>query len=261
MLLYIDKRESGGIGQSTAEAVPVSRNMIIDFHSHILPGMDDGARNVSVSGKMLHLSRRAHTAVQALTPHYYPWREEAGRFLERRDQSYLKLCGELSEEWPQLLLLGAEVAFFPGMSELELSPFCLDGERLLLVELPFRSWDSQVTDVLAQLTLDRGYHVILAHVERFVSYRGNKEKILSLGDLPITMQMNCESFLPLFKRRAAFRLAEELKPVLLGTDAHGVTERVYNMKEGRAALSEHFGKAFLKKTDRCGETLLRNILK
>ena len=228
---------------------------MIDFHSHMLPGMDDGAKNSRESVEMLRSAARQGVRVQALTPHYYPWRESTESFLERRDASLRKLNTKIDDTLPELLI-EAEAAFFPAMTEQELSPLCLDGESLLLVELPFESWGNQVSDVLATLTLDRGYRVILAHVERYMGYGDNTERLLSLQNLPVTMQMNCGAFLPLFRLGKAFSLAKRLGEVVLGTDAHNMEDRAPNMEKGRAALSRRLGENFLRRIDRRGEALL-----
>lgn len=228
---------------------------MIDFHSHILPGMDDGAKNSRQSLRMLRAAGEQKVHIQALTPHYYPWRESAEHFLERREAGVSRLTEKLNASMPRLLI-GAEVAFFPGMAEERLSELCLDGERLLLVELPFESWGNQVTDVLAELTLDRGYHVILAHVERFIGYGNNRERLLSLRNLPVTMQMNCECFIPLLRSRNAVSLAKELGEFVLGTDAHNLDDRAPNMEAGRAAVQRKLGDEWLRRIDRCGESLL-----
>lgn len=228
---------------------------MIDFHSHILPEMDDGASSSRESLKMLRSAVQQGVHIQALTPHYYPWRESREHFLERRDASVRKLNTAASGPLPQMLI-GAEVAYFPAMTEENLSPLCLDGERVLLVELPFESWGNQVSDVLATLALDQGYRIILAHVERYIRYDSNTERLLSFQNLPVVMQMNCEAFLPLLRSGKAFSLAKRLGEIVLGTDSHNMEHRAPNMEMGRAALKRRLGDGFLQRIDRCGETFL-----
>ena len=57
---------------------------IIDFHSHILPGLDDGSPDLTTSLEMLRAAARQGVGIQVLTPHYYPWKEEPDAFLPNK---------------------------------------------------------------------------------------------------------------------------------------------------------------------------------
>ena len=229
---------------------------IIDFHSHILPGMDDGSPDVPTSLEMLRTAARQNVGVQVLTPHYYPWREEIDRFVSRRAESAKALFPACGEELPRLLV-GAEVAFFPRMSEMDLAPLCIGGTRALLVELPFESWDGRVEDQLATLSLDRGYTVILAHVERYLRYRGNPETLDKLSALPLFMQVNAEAFSQLAMRRRALELFRSGRARLLGSDAHNLADRSPNLAAGRRFLEKKLGPEALEYIDETGSELLR----
>ena len=58
---------------------------VIDFHSHILPGIDDGARNLETSLAMLDMAKAAGTDVMLATPHFYASRDRIDTFLQRRE--------------------------------------------------------------------------------------------------------------------------------------------------------------------------------
>ncbi len=229
---------------------------IIDFHSHILPGMDDGSPDVPTSLEMLRAASRQGVGVQVLTPHYYPWREEIGSFLSRRTESAETLLPACDDTLPRLLV-GAEVAFFPHMSELDLTSLCIGSTRALLVELPFESWDGRVEEQLATLTLDRGYKVILAHVERYLRYRGNPETLEKLAALPLRVQVNAEAFARLGSRRAPLELFRRGRAQLLGSDAHNLTDRSPDLASGRRFLEKKLGADVLRYIDENGSELLQ----
>lgn len=229
---------------------------IIDFHSHILPGMDDGSPDVPTSLEMLRTAARQGVGIQVLTPHYYPWREEIGRFVARRAQSAETLLPACGESLPRLLI-GAEVAFFPRMSEMDLSALCIGNTRALLVELPFESWDARVEEQLAALTLDRGYTVILAHVERYLRYRGNPEMLEKLAALPLRVQVNAEAFARFGARRAPLELFRRGRAQLLGSDAHNMTDRSPDLAFGRRFLKKKLGADVLRYIDETGSELLQ----
>ena len=228
----------------------------IDFHSHILPGMDDGSPDTATSLEMLRMAASQGVGVQVLTPHYYPWKEEIDRFLTRRAESAARLTEALEPGLPRLLI-GAEVAFFPRMSELDLRPLCIGGSRALLVELPFESWDSRVEEQLAALTLDRGYTVLLAHVERYLGYKNNPELLSRFARLPLRMQVNAEAFTRFGTRRKALDLLRKELVSLLGSDAHNLTSRRPNLEFGRRYVEKHLGAEALRYIDETGSALLQ----
>lgn len=57
--------------------------MLIDFHSHIPPGIDDGSPNAKISDKMLLMEKEHGIGKIALTPHFYLYEQSVGRFLEK----------------------------------------------------------------------------------------------------------------------------------------------------------------------------------
>ena len=81
---------------------------MIDFHSHILPGIDDGSKNVETSLKMLSISKSGGVDTVVLTPHCHPMSQEhIDKFLERRENSFRALSSEtdenqLLEEWKKI---------------------------------------------------------------------------------------------------------------------------------------------------------------
>lgn len=228
---------------------------IIDFHSHMLPGIDDGSPNVETSLKMLHMAREQGVGLQLLTPHYYPWKEEIDRFLARREESAQALRAVLTPDLPAIRV-GAEVAFFPRMSRRDMSALCVEGTKVLLVELPFESWDARVTDELASLCLDRGYDVVLAHVERFLSYRGNAELLEDFTALPLKMQINTETFLKWSSRRRGLEMIRSGMAQLLGSDAHNLTNRQPNLAAGRRVIEKKLGAEALRTLDETAAELL-----
>ena len=228
---------------------------VTDFHSHILPGIDDGSPDVKTSLEMLHRAREQGVTLQVLTPHYYPWKEPIEAFLSRREESQRLLEDALTPDCPEVRA-GAEVAFFNHMHRYDLRALCTDGSRVLLIELPFESWDSWVADEIAALSLDRGYQVILAHVERYLGYKKNPQTLETLSDLPIFLQVNAEAFLHFADRRRVLALARSGKPLLLGSDAHNLSDRAPNLGAGRRLMEKHLGSQYLLGMDAAANALL-----
>jgi len=177
--------------------------MIIDFHTHILPGIDDGSKNIKMSFNMLQASG---ADVCVATHHFYGDRQKLSSFVNRRECASKVLISANAKR--PLIAIGAEVALFPGISRAEgMDQLCIKGTDLLLLELPYATWDSEVIREVERMT--RRYEVVLAHLERFMSIRGNSAWIKELQQLPVHVQLNAESICSIFKRFQVKRLVED----------------------------------------------------
>ena len=61
--------------------------MVTDFHSHILPGIDDGSQSVEESVELLQMEAAQGIRHVVATPHFYPQHDDLDRFLEKRDHA------------------------------------------------------------------------------------------------------------------------------------------------------------------------------
>ena len=116
--------------------------MPIDFHTHILPGIDDGSRNVEMSLRMLAAQREQQVDEIVATPHFYAQKDSVEEFLLRRQCSYEKLKTKMAEtNLDQKLHLAAEVYYFQGIGSAGMIPkLCVEGTQTLLLEMPFAQW-------------------------------------------------------------------------------------------------------------------------
>ena len=91
---------------------------MIDFHTHILPGIDDGSRDIRMTEQMLEKEAAMGVTHVYATPHFYAHRANVNRFLERRQRSYAQVQ-ELLERRSDLpkVTVGAEVYYFEGMGK------------------------------------------------------------------------------------------------------------------------------------------------
>lgn len=229
---------------------------IIDFHSHILPDMDDGSDSVGKSLHMCSICAVKGVDMVVATPHFYAWRDRVEPFLERRAYAYQSLCAELRDQKPELRL-GAETAYFHGISDAEkITQLTIEGTDVLLLELPFEAWDDTVFQEVEALIEDRGLTVMLAHLERYLSIPGNKKQMKRIMELPVHVQLNAGSLLDWRRRRKTIKLFRKSTSHFLGSDMHGTTRRPPNLMEGREILQNEFGKEFLDQMDAAGEKLL-----
>ena len=201
---------------------------MIDFHTHILPGMDDGSKSVSESLQMLRMEREQGIDLVVLTPHFYSSENSPDVFLRRRQRSWQALSGALEEGMPKLLP-GAEVQYFESIGNLDsIQDLCILGTRLLLLEMPFRRWDERTIQTVLSLNGTNGIQIVLAHVERYLSYPGNPAALDLLRRNGILSQMNVSSFDGWLRRRKASAMVREGKVHLFGSDCHNLSGRKPN---------------------------------
>ena len=231
---------------------------IIDMHCHILPGVDDGARDVETSLAMLEASRAQGVQYMVATPHFYATRDRVDTFLDRRREAWETLKFRMGADYPGIVL-GAEVAFFRGISRAErLEALKIEGTDCLLLEMPFRPWSEDDVDEVSEILEKRGYTIILAHVERYLAMRGNADYIGNLLELPVLAQINAESLLDWRQRGKLIKMVRNGQVHLLGSDCHGIHHRPPNLGEGREILRKKTGTEYLDRIDRRSEKLLFN---
>ena len=141
-----------------------------DFHSHVLPEMDDGSRSVEESLEMLAMSWQQGVRHMAATPHFYAEENSPEEFLKRRAVSAEKLqrAVEGRENLP-ILHLGAEVRYYEGFSQTQsLEKLKIQGTDLLLLEMPFAPWTERMFREIRNAQQRLGCTVVLAHIERYL---------------------------------------------------------------------------------------------
>lgn len=230
--------------------------LITDFHTHILPGIDDGAKNVEVSLKMLKASSAQGVQCMVATSHFYAMHNRIEAFLEKRQQAWETLEARMTPGLPRILL-GAEVAFFRGISRAEgLEALKIQGTDCMLLEMPFRQWSEDDLDEVADLIEDRGFTIVLAHIERYMVMRENRDYVEQLMDMPLKVQINAEGLLDWHQRGKLVKLVRDRRVHLLGSDCHGARHRPPNLMEGREVLRKKLGQGCLDEIDRFSERLL-----
>lgn len=229
-----------------------------DLHTHILPGMDDGAGEVQQSLVMLKLQAEQGVKTVALTPHYYPRRESVATFLARREAAWHQLQERIAADAGDALLpalcLGAEVAYAPGMWEWpELPQLCYEGTKVLLVELPFSPWDDEMFQELHRVLGRRGITPMIAHIDRYLACQKSKN-LYRLLDTGLPYQVSASALLKPFSYRA--------KQLWLGggvpiSDCHDDSCRPPNLGQLYRFLERKYGKetadAFVDQTDTWNE--------
>ena len=243
---------------------------MVDFHTHILPGIDDGSQDVDMTKDMLLEEQKQGVDLIAATPHFYAHRMSMEGFLERRTEAMAQtrqICRSLEEELGRALpeiLAGAEVYYFPGVGKAKDIPkLCIGDSRCLLLELPFDQWDKDVLKDVRDLIFRQKLCVILAHIERYIGFQKDRSIWDEIMELPVHAQINAGSFLrkngilrPDKKKRFCMNFLGEHPGTLLGSDCHNMTDRPPNVEAARKFIAEYFGDKALAYMDEVAEKIL-----
>lgn len=219
---------------------------VTDLHTHILCGMDDGAKTPEESLQMLRQEQSQGVTRVVLTPHFYRDRERTETFLARRETAMERLLDFLetlpAEERQSLpeLRLGAEVAWRPNMVHWEnAGELCIGGTKNMLLELPFVPWHRSLCDEIYSFMGQTGISPVLAHMERYlpIQDKGQIREVLSLG-LPV--QMGTEAFLRFATRGGGLRGLKRWAHVL-ASDCHNTESRPPNLGDAMAVVRKRLG--------------------
>ena len=216
---------------------------MVDFHSHILPGIDDGSASVQESIMMLQMEKEQGIEHVIATPHFYPRYDKPEAFLSRRDAAEEQLRKEM-EKNPDLprISVGAEVYFFHGISESEYLPqLAVHGHNCILIEMPFSRWIESMYRELTQIHERWGIVPIIAHIDRYVRPWHAQHTLRKLESLPVMVQANAGSFLDRGRKGLAMRMLKQGHIQLLGSDCHNAKERAPNLGEAIACIQKQIG--------------------
>ena len=226
----------------------VNSDLRIDFHTHILPQVDDGSQSIEESLQMIKALRASGVGCIVLTPHFYAQRDNPEQFLERRDNAFAKLKAAVLKD-PDIsdihLIPGAEIEYFAGITCMSDYPGLKLGKTpCLLVEMPHGTWTSRMIDDLLQLNNQSNCRVVIAHVERYL-FEQKKDIIHILLENGIIMQSNTSFFLDRRSVRLAVKMLKKGFIHLLGSDCHGMTVRPPNIGEACEVITKRLGEDVL----------------
>ena len=222
--------------------------MTTDFHSHILPGMDDGSRSVEESLAMLRMEAKHGIRRIVATPHFYARQNSPAEFLDRRAESTRLLREALAQEPPlPQIHLGAEVYFFPGISDCEqLRELTIDTNGYILIEMPLSPWTDRMYRELQDIHYKQGLMPIVAHVDRYIRPFKTYDIPNRLAELPVLVQANASFFRDRFTRSMAMRMLSAGQIHLLGSDCHNLTSRAPNLDEAIRLIQKKLGQEALQ---------------
>ncbi|MBQ2815838.1 MAG: capsular polysaccharide biosynthesis protein [Clostridia bacterium] len=229
----------------------------IDWHSHILPGIDDGSRNVEESISLLNEQMAQGVKIVVATPHFCANDESVESFLERRGKAFELLRAELPETSLEIRL-GAEVKYYESISRLTgLKELRVEGSKILLLEMPMIKWTEYMLRELVELSVRSDIKIVLAHIERYLSFQKQDvwERLLEGG---ILMQANASFFTSFTSKHRALSLLQKGNIYLVGSDCHNMTSRSPKIGKASEIIQKKLGDEYINQMNEYGYYILEH---
>ncbi len=211
---------------------------MIDIHTHVLPGVDDGADSVETALEMIRSEVEQGVDQIVFTPHYYDRKFSPERFLENRQKVFEKISEKIEGV---TVKLAAEVHFEEEKvaANSALCQLSIENTKYILLELPFTTaWTEKLWFRLRDFISDTGYTPIIAHVERYAEVRKNPAYLSVLADMGCLIQVNTRAFLSEKTENMAFTMLKKGLIHCLGTDTHNLTDRAPDYAQARAVIEQ-----------------------
>ncbi|MEI9805534.1 MAG: CpsB/CapC family capsule biosynthesis tyrosine phosphatase [Pseudolabrys sp.] len=217
---------------------------MIDLHCHLLPAIDDGAKNLDVSLEMARMACADGITVTACTPHILPSvYDNTGPAIKT---AVTALQRELDAAGiPLILVSGADAHVAPdlGIGIRTGRVPTLNGSRYLLLEPPHHVLPPNLDAHIFRLHTD-GYVTIVTHPERMSWIESSYPLIQRLVHNGVWMQLTAGSLMGRFGRRPRYwaeRILDDGLCHLLATDAHNTTSRPPLLAEAQEAAAKRLG--------------------
>ena len=210
---------------------------MIDLHSHILPGLDDGPRTLEGSLELARAAVEQGTRTILATPHI----NDDESIDHRRIAAGLAVLRPAlaAAEIPLEVLPGGEIAIWrlADLDESALHALALGGGPYLLIESPFSPVVGAFEPLVLDLMIRSGHRVLLAHPERCPAFQREPARLERLVEAGVLVQITAGSMTGAFGntvRRFTAQLLREGIAHVVSSDAHDAVKRPPGLTAGFA---------------------------
>lgn len=222
----------------------------VDIHTHILPGVDDGAGDLSTAVDLLKRAVQQGTGAVVLTPHYrgrHRYNVEG-----KLSEVFAALCQAAKSQCPELeLYLGCEIGYELDVSEklAEGTVLSMNGTQYVLLEFREGTFRSRILDGVLEV-LNFGYIPIIAHAERYEAFRKNPglaDEITGVGAL---LQINADSVMGKCGwgiKWYCHRLLRSHRVHFIATDAHDLKLRKPDLQACYRKVRKKYGREYAER--------------
>lgn len=200
--------------------------MLIDMHSHILPGADHGSDSLECSLAQIKKAKEIGIELILATPHYYQHRDNIPDFLKRREACYNKLIEGLAENGIDMRIMkAAEVTLEVDLAnDPDLPRLCIEGTNYILLEMPMNiKWTDWVYNAVYEISARHHVRPLIAHIDRY-----DDKALKKLLEMDVRPQINAAAFCNIFQRRRAMKWVREGTVEFLCSDVHTAAAPQYD---------------------------------
>ncbi len=232
---------------------------MVDFHTHILPGIDDGSNSVTESIEMLKQLGKQNIDRVVATPHYYLTKSSIDKFLDERENAIQKVIAQAkSEKGIPKIVAGAEVLLYPEISRVDrIKELCICGTNYMLLEMPFTDWSS-ITYATIESLRSIGIIPIIAHFERYINLQSDKGSLYELLERGCLIQMNSGYINSAISYRKALKYIKMGYVHFIGSDCHNTTDRSPNIGRAYEKIEKKLGQIGLERLEEIADMVLSN---
>jgi protein-tyrosine phosphatase len=226
-------------------------NKMIDVHTHIMYGVDDGSKDLKMTKEMLSMCCSQGVDIIFLTPHINPSSSE------QKSKEYNNKFNEISflaDSFGIKCYLGAEIYLSFRLPDIDFEKYTMGKSNALLIEFSTMI-ETPVLDHSYNL-IKKGFKVIIAHAERY-DYL-SLEDIVNLKNMGALIQVNASSLIKKGKSKHLKRSWTYIKNDLVdfvASDSHNITSRIPNMNNAYKILSKKINE------EKLNDLFFKNALK
>lgn len=221
-----------------------------DIHIHVIPGVDDGSKNLDMSMEMLRYAQAEGIRQMIVTPHNKPMHHNVGK--EKMQELIHMLRAQMKQEKLEIELYpGNELYYREDLVKCieQGKAITMAGSKYVLVEfLPVGRWEyirDGVNDMLMA-----GYRPILAHIERYQEVSKDVERVLRLREMGCYIQVNTASVMGKYGMGTKQYVRKLLKQQLvdfIATDAHNAANRTPDMDKCAKYIGKKYGEEYMRR--------------
>ncbi len=211
---------------------------MIDMHTHILPGIDDGAFSSEEAIMLTEYLYHQKVTTAVCTPHFYPMETTLEEFVKKRSDAMEAVSHS------KIHLVAASETYLHRFlfNNRDLKPLCIENTSYLLLELPdMKAWNNEYMEELDRIIGYYNINPIIAHIDRYKPLMKSRKLLRKLKDMGCLLQMNTSAITGSETKRKALSLIKEGYVDLLGSDCHNISYRPPVIGEARRIILHKLG--------------------
>lgn len=230
---------------------------MVDIHTHILPYIDDGAKDVAEAIKMTEYLELQEVDIAICTPHFDPTSNSIEEFVAKREKSFLAI-----NKSRITLISGSETLYHDLLYQyIDLDRICINNTKYLLLEMPYKDrWSNYDLECIDKLMNLFNIIPIIAHIERYNTLWKNKKNIRQLMNLGCLMQVNANTIIDKKQRKTALHYIKIGLIDLVGSDCHNMSQRPPNIKDAFVIIERKIGSLYCDLLQHNAESIVKGLL-